>query len=55
MSYYFDSASVKIDLISAKDIRSDSVICYNCEKSDYLSQDYKVLRKINFLLISAKK
>ncbi len=36
INYHFNLISVKVDLTSTKDMRSDSVIYYNYEKSDYL-------------------
>ncbi len=55
IDYRFSSALIKADLTSAKDMRSDSVIYYNCGKFNYLSWNYKALRKINLLLILVKK
>ncbi len=37
MNYYFNLTLIKADLIFTKDMRSNSVIYYNCGKSDHLS------------------
>ncbi len=37
INYRSDLILIKADLTSIKDIRSNNVIYYNCEKSNYLS------------------